>query len=206
MLAAVFAMQGLGILIQGFVTLIALISFKTSIEKDTSYLDYVWRISLGFGTFPALIALFCRLNIPETPRYTVEIDNDYERAVNDVEVLFEGANRPYYYMKREGENRPTIKDFFSYAYNWNHFKVLLGACIPRFALNVAFYGINLNSGIILQAIGFGISNDVYTTIFNNTVGQVVIALLGSIPGYLYTLKKTTSTSNYIQRETTHICI
>lgn len=177
-------MQGLGILVQGFVTIITLAAFKTSIQQDPSNLDYVWRIVIGLGTLPAVIALFSRIKIPETPRYTIEIDNDYERAAIDVDIVFDGKKRANYTIKREGENRPTLREFCSFFADKNQFKLLLGTCIPRFALNVAFYGINLNSGIILQAIGFGVSNDVYTTVFNNSVGQIVIALLGSIPGYL----------------------
>lgn len=183
MLAAVFAMQGLGILAQGIVTLLALLAFKSSIEHDTANLDYVWRISLGLGTLPGCIALVSRTHMPETPRYTLEIDNDYERAAVDVDYVLDGKRRELNSVQRRGENRPTIKEIFSHFTKLNQFKVLIGTCVPRFALNVAFYGINLNSGIILQSIGFGESKEVYTTILNNTIGQIIIALLGSIPGY-----------------------
>ena len=51
-------------------------------------------------------------------------------------------------------------------------------------------GINLNSGIILTAIGFngkldGNSNDVWDALFKNAVGNVCIALMGTVPGYWY---------------------
>lgn len=184
MLAAVFSTQGLAILVQAFVALVTLAAFKTSIQEDKNNLDYVWRIVIGLGIIPALIAVFTRINIPESPRYTMEIDNDIERAANDVAIVLEGKKRSTYSVKREGENRPTLKEILSYYSKKNQFKVLLGTCVPRFALNVAFYGINLNSGIILQAIGFGISDDVYTTVFNNAVGQIIIALIGSVPGYM----------------------
>ena len=184
MIAAVNAMQGLGILAQSFVTLISLAAFRTYIQQDSIYLDYVWRITLGLGTVPACLGIISRMHIPESPRYTLEIDNDYERADGDVDALFKGTKRRNYVIRRLGENRPTLKEFFKYFGCKKNFKLLLATVVPRFALNVAFYGINLNSSIILTAIGFGISTDVYTTIFHNATGQIVIALIGSIPGYM----------------------
>lgn len=184
MIAGVFSMQGAGILAQGFVTLISLVAFKGAIQRDESNLDYVWRIALGMGTLPGLLAIFWRLNLPETPRYTLEVDNDYERAAIDVDFVFNPKLKRNISVKRVGENRPSVKDLVMFFKRKRNFKLLLGTSIPRFALNVAFYGINLNSSIILHSIGFGVSNDIYTTIFNNAVGQVVIALLGSIPGYM----------------------
>lgn len=41
-----------------------------------------------------------------------------------------------------------------YLSKWRHLKVLLGTSVTWFALDVAFYGINLNNPIILNAIGF----------------------------------------------------
>jgi PHS family inorganic phosphate transporter-like MFS transporter len=184
MIAGVFSMQGAGILAQGFVTLISLVAFKSAIQRDESNLDYVWRIALGMGTLPGLLAIFWRLNLPETPRYTLEVDNDYERAAVDVDFVFNPKLKRNISVKRVGENRPSVKDLVTFFKRKRNFKLLLGTSIPRFALNVAFYGINLNSSIILHSIGFGVSSDIYTTIFNNAVGQIVIALLGSIPGYM----------------------
>jgi MFS transporter, PHS family, inorganic phosphate transporter len=53
---------------------------------------------------------------------------------------------------------------------------------------VAFYGLGLNSGIILQAIGFGTpptagALGVYQTLQNICVGNLIISVAGLIPGY-----------------------
>lgn len=185
MIATVFSMQGLGILTQGVVIIIALASFKTSIQHDPSYLDYVWRITLGVGALPALLGLYLRRSLPETPRYTAVIDNDVQRACNDVEIVNGGKKRPSDYTRKIGENRTTLREFASYLQKSKQLKVaMLAVLIPRFALNVAFYGISFNTNIILQSIGFGKTNSIYLSVFNNAVGQVIIALLGSIPGYM----------------------
>jgi PHS family inorganic phosphate transporter-like MFS transporter len=44
--------------------------------KDLKHVDYCWRI---------LIALYFRLTIPETPRFTLDIDRDIQRARADIE-------------------------------------------------------------------------------------------------------------------------
>lgn len=46
MIAAVFAMQGVGILVASLVAVIVLACFKPLIEQDTAYVDYCWRICL----------------------------------------------------------------------------------------------------------------------------------------------------------------
>ena len=45
-MAAVFAMQGIGILFAGVVAVATMASFKHLIEEDPQNLDYVWRICL----------------------------------------------------------------------------------------------------------------------------------------------------------------
>jgi len=52
---------------------------------------------------------------------------------------------------------------------------------------VAFYGINLNNAVILKAIGFAAHDDPYTELFKNALGNVIIALLGTVPGYWVTV-------------------
>ena len=56
-------------------------------------------------------------------------------------------------VKESNENKATFKEFISHFKQWKNFKVLLGCSACWFALDVAFYGVNLNNGIILDAIG-----------------------------------------------------
>ncbi|KAG0244999.1 Inorganic phosphate transporter pho84 [Mortierella sp. GBA43] len=82
----------------------------------------------------------------------------------------------------------TLRGFFHYFSRWETFKVLMGTSMTWFALDVAFYGIGLNNPIILSTIHFGnVNGDAYHTIWNATVGQVIIVLLGAIPGYWVTV-------------------
>ncbi|CAG8625862.1 2257_t:CDS:2, partial [Dentiscutata heterogama] len=118
MMAAVFAMQGIGILTAAIVSTITIVSFKSSITpNDFSQIDYVWRIVTGFGAVPGVIALYFRLTIPETPRYTMDIERNVIQAVQDIDtVLTTGSYKP-----REQEvvikveaPKASLTDFFKY--------------------------------------------------------------------------------------------
>lgn len=84
MIAAVFAMQGFGILAGSITSLLVLYCFKSLIMEDQENLDYVWRIIIGLGALPGLVAIYFRLTIPETPRFTMEVKGDADGAVRDV--------------------------------------------------------------------------------------------------------------------------
>jgi len=59
--------------------------------------------------------------------------------------------------------------------------------VTWFALDVAFYGINLNNSVILTAIGFSGSGTPYEVLNRNAIGNIIIALLGTVPGYWVTV-------------------
>ena len=170
MIAAVFAMQGFGILTASLVSMCVLAAFKDAVYANQDNLDYVWRICIGMGAVPACVTIYFRLTISETPRYQKETNN--ETAIENDE-------------KKEDLPKAGFKEFISHFSKWKNGKVLLGTAGTWFLLDVAFYGINLNQGIIIEAIGFAgkLNDDVWKSLFNTSVGNIIITLLGSIPGY-----------------------
>jgi PHS family inorganic phosphate transporter-like MFS transporter len=100
MMGAVFAMQGLGQLAAAFVMLFLTLGFKKSLEGSTGLatctgscaeaVDKMWRTLIGFGAVPGCIALYYRLTIPETPRYTFDVKLDVEQAEGDAEAYLRG--------------------------------------------------------------------------------------------------------------------
>jgi PHS family inorganic phosphate transporter-like MFS transporter len=50
-------------------------------------------------------------------------------------------------------------------------------------IDLAFYGLSLNNGAVLSAIGFSTGDTIYDTLRNNAVGNLVLVCAGSIPGY-----------------------
>ena len=138
------------------------------------------RLCIGFGCIPAACALYFRLTIPESPRYTIEINNDIDTLVKDVDIVVQNKMKEVGDSGKEtNENKATLRDFLFHFKQWKNLKVLIGCSVSWFALDVAFYGINLNTSIIISSIGF--SGDLHTNstieiwncMFSNTVGNII---------------------------------
>jgi len=146
MMGSVFAMQGFGQLAGGIVMIICVTGFKGSLESATKYatcsgvcqlaVDKMWRIVVGFGAVPACIALYYRLTIPETPRYTFDVARDVEKAGEDVSAYMagkrEGApdelSRAQQLVQSEQLAVPkaSFGDFINFYSKWKNGKILLG--------------------------------------------------------------------------------
>ena len=190
MIAAVFAMQGVGILLAALVAVLTMLIFRSSIEHDPFMLDYVWRIIVGCGCIPACIALYFRLKIPESPRYTADVELNIHKAHAHTQQVFQQENKNMAKVHIEEEsfvqrNKPnTSKDFREYFFGkWKNFKILFSASICWFLLDIAFYGLTLNQSMVLDVVApqKKITN-VYDTMWNSVRGNLIIALLGSVPG------------------------
>ena len=85
MLTAVFACQPLGQLAATLVAMIGVFAARHSIPDTTPStctgnclhsVDILWRVIVGFGAFVAAAALWFRLTVIESPRYTCEVAQD----------------------------------------------------------------------------------------------------------------------------------
>ncbi|KAI8639762.1 phosphate:H+ symporter [Parasitella parasitica] len=189
MMAAVFAMQGIGQLAAGLVGLICTAAFQSAIKEDAQKLDYVWRLVIGLGAVPGVCALYYRLTIPETPRFTIDVEQKVEKGIRDARAFIEkGASAGEYsdniaMTRTDATPKASWSDFCRHFGQWKNGKILLGTAYSWFALDVAWYGLGLNNSIILSNIGFGSDADPYTAVFRTCVGNIIINLLGSVPGY-----------------------
>ncbi|KAI8997194.1 phosphate:H+ symporter [Pilobolus umbonatus] len=185
MMSAVFAMQGIGQVAAGLVALVTTAAFKSAIQHDQHYLDYVWRIVIGVGAIPALGALYSRLTIPETPRYALDIEQNMDKVNQTLEATGGDTTNGHY---NPNDDEPVVPkaswaDFRRHFGKWKYGKVLFGTAYSWFALDVAWYGLGLNNSIILREIGFAGGNDPFDAVFKTCIGNIIINLLGSVPGY-----------------------
>ncbi|XRM45776.1 acid phosphatase pho5 [Aspergillus tubingensis] len=208
MMGAVFAMQGFGQFAAAIVALIVTVGFKGSLESAASVskcsgvcqlaVDKMWRVVIGFGAVPACLALYYRLTIPETPRYTFDVARDLLKADEDVEAYILGKHEGHPdEVKRVAvlqsadvrvvTPKASWSDFRSHFNTWKHGKVLLGTAGSWFFLDVAFYGLGLNNSIILTAIGWNGGSTVYEYFYRNAVGNLILICAGAIPGYWVTV-------------------
>lgn len=122
----------------------------------------------------------------------MDIERNVAQASQDVTTfLSTGTYKvdPDAVIERVKAPKATWADFTRHFGKWENFKVLFGAAYSWFALDVAFYGLGLNSSIVLTAIGFGSSTNAnkqvkaYETLHNVSVGNLILSAGGLIPGY-----------------------
>lgn len=207
-MGSVFAMQGIGQFAAGIIALIVVQGFKESLLTSTSYancggvcgeaVDKIWRVIIGFGAVPGCIALYYRLTIPETPRYTFDVSRDVVKAGSDVKAYLsskaEGVPDEIARVQSMKENATQMEipkaswaDFIGHYGQWKYGKVLLGTAGSWFFLDVAFYGVSLNNATILTAIGYANGANVYERLYRVAVGNIIIVCAGAIPGYWVTV-------------------
>jgi MFS transporter, PHS family, inorganic phosphate transporter len=152
MMAAVFANQGFGQFAAALISFICAVSYKSSLQTSEcgldcqSALDQSWRILYGLGIVPAVVALYFRLTMPETIRYTLDVVNDERGAVADAEHYTSGRfgsadRRGSWHAEEEEERRlpkASVHDFIRHFGRWKTGKVLLGTAGSWFLLDVAF--------------------------------------------------------------------
>jgi PHS family inorganic phosphate transporter-like MFS transporter len=157
MMGSVFAMQGIGQFAAALIALIVTVGFKQSLllgKAEASCVgpcalavDKMWRVIIGFGAVPGCIALYFRLTIPETPRYTFDVSRDIEKGGEDTKAYFAGKAEGHpeemqrVAVAQHADDHLAIpkagwKDFMRHYSQWKHGKVLLGTAGSWFLLDV----------------------------------------------------------------------
>lgn len=93
-IAAVFAMQGVGILGGATMSIVVSVIFRNALHSPSFMVDeiastpgqadYVWRIVLAAGAFPAALTFYYRMKMPETARYTALVARNNKQAAIDM--------------------------------------------------------------------------------------------------------------------------
>ncbi|KAK8948293.1 Inorganic phosphate transporter 1-6 [Platanthera guangdongensis] len=202
-IAAVFAMQGFGILTGGVVTLTISGAFKDKF-KAPSYsvdpvgstvpqADYVWRLILMFGAIPAAMTFYSRMRMPETARYTALVAKNAERAAQDMaRVLQVDVEEQGRKIIAPAITTDDTKNYglFTKAFLRRHGGHLLGTTTTWFVLDIAFYSQNLFQKDIFSAVGWipsAASMSALDELFKISKAQTLIALCGAVPGYWFTV-------------------
>ncbi|KAI4321688.1 hypothetical protein MLD38_035039 [Melastoma candidum] len=163
-IAAVFSMQGFGILASSVVTM-AVCQVFNKLAHNPSPLeqapgaDLAWRVILMMGAVPAVLTFYWRMMMPETARYTALVAQDARQAAKDMERVLDV---PLYEIAEEDpfpNTRPTSAPslqppslplpqlpsyhLFSQTFLRRHGKDLFACSISWFLIDVVFYSSNL---------------------------------------------------------------
>jgi PHS family inorganic phosphate transporter-like MFS transporter len=135
------------------------------------------------------------LTIPETPRYTFDVARDIEKANADTEKYLSGKHGEGHpdEIQAVAARRASVEqlevpkaswsDFFRFYGKIRNGKILFGTAMSWLLLDVAFYGLGLNTSNVLIAIGYGGGDTVYNQLFNLAAGNAILTCAGAIPGY-----------------------
>ncbi|KZT59377.1 MFS general substrate transporter [Calocera cornea HHB12733] len=176
--------------------------------------DGVWRIIVGLALIPAFGTLYQRLTLPESIRYTRAIQHlpppidaefakegkipdghngnglkqTYDAEGNIIPVdeapVIEVTEAQQAKDNIAANQRNHFKEFRHYFGQWRHLKILIGTTCCWFLLDIAFYGINLNTNLILAAMGLGGSTGTaWNRLFQVATGNLIVTALGFVPGY-----------------------
>lgn len=199
-IAAVFAMQGFGILAGGIFAILISAAFDArfpapsydmdAIGSTVPQADYVWRIILMVGALPAALTYYWRMKMPETARYTALVAKNAKQAVSDMEKVLQTE------IKEEPEKAEKLAaggptwGLFSKEFARRHGLHLLGTTTTWFLLDIAFYSQNLFQKDIFSAVGWipsAKSMNAIQEVYRIARAQTLIALCSTVPGYWFTV-------------------
>ena len=195
-IAAVFAMQGIGILFGGIVGLTVAGAFndhyksvKFSIDATKSLppqADYVWRIILMVGALPAALTYYWRMKMPETARYTALVARNAKQAAADMSMVLQVEVQP----EMEAQTTQDSYGLFSMEFAKRHGFHLLGTAVCWFLVDVGYYSQNLFQKNIFTAVNWlppAKEMSAIEEVYKIARAQTLIALCGTVPGYWFTV-------------------
>ncbi|XP_074357008.1 inorganic phosphate transporter 1-4-like [Apium graveolens] len=200
-IAAVFAMQGFGILSGGIFAIILSSAFDAKfkapayevdpIGSTVPQADFVWRIILMAGALPALLTYYWRMKMPETARYTALVAKNANQAASDMSKVLQVDIEAEPKMVQEmAEKQCNSISLFSKKFLARHGLHLLGTSITWFLLDIAYYSQNLFQKDIFSAVGWipsAKSMNAIHEVYTIARAQTLIALCSTVPGYWFTV-------------------
>lgn len=206
-IAAVFAMQGFGIMAGGVFAIIISTAFNYRFSspayEDNPILstipqaDFVWRIILMVGAIPAGLTYYWRLKMPETPRFTALVAKNMKQAAADMSKVLnvnmdaEQQNGEKRLPESAAEDQSAgLFGLFSSQFVRRHGLHLLGTTSTWFLLDIAFYSQNLFQKDIFSAVGWlppAKTMNAIEEVFRIARAQTLIALCSTVPGYWFTV-------------------
>ncbi|KAI6688512.1 hypothetical protein NL676_025340 [Syzygium grande] len=191
-MAAVFSMQGFGILASSVVTMAVCKIFGRiypSSPKDPTpkEADMAWRLILMLGVIPAVTTFYWRMMIPETARYTALVEKNVLQATRDMERVLDMSDGQI----AEGHPlQPSQSSYplFSKQFFLRHGRNLLACSTGWFLLDIVFYSSTLFQSKIyrkyLHEEHTGKAVTAFEAAFEVASLQAIVACYSLIPGYI----------------------
>ncbi|KAK6939184.1 Major facilitator, sugar transporter-like [Dillenia turbinata] len=192
-IAAVFSMQGFGILVSSTVTMVVCKIFDHAskhvrVDKTPEVADLAWRIILVLGAVPAGMTWYWRMMMPETARYTALVERNVQQAAKDMEKVLDVSLAQIAEDCELPPINPPRYPLFSKQFFRRHGRDLFACAASWFLVDIVFYSSNL--------FQYQISNkyvpdkktvNAYMEAYGIARHQAIIAICSTIPGYWATV-------------------
>ncbi len=168
LIGMVFSMQSLGLLAGPLVSLGLIYSGMD--------LTLIWKLLLAFGAIPALIVVYFRRTLPETPRYAIRVKGDTASAAKNWNKLTG--------MKASvvGDNEVVKQTWIEILKNRKFALTLLGTAGSWFLMDWALYGNSIMSHTMLGALVPSTITGLHNLITTTTYSALIFGL-AAFPGY-----------------------
>lgn len=172
LVSMVFSMQALGLIVGPLIAL-GLLSLRLSP-------DLTWRFMLGLGAIPAIMVIYLRRKIPESPRYTAQVVGDRETATKAAAEFMEQRveQRTRGIPNKDVKKRNSLVSFIT---NKKYMLTLLGTAGSWFLLDYAYYGNTISTPMIMNSIS---SN---TTLESKILNLLLVFSVFALPGYIFSI-------------------
>lgn len=161
----------------------ALIIAMTLLSAGVNH-DLAWRLMLGLGALPALVVLWNRRRMPESPRFTEAVSSDSARAARELNDFAGGAVAASPAAAAPAPGRISLARFLT---SPRLLVTLLGTAGAWFMYDVAVYGNSISQPEIVKMMDPGASlagvaavNLILAVLFSVTGLIVAIALMDRI--------------------------
>ncbi|XP_073010832.1 probable inorganic phosphate transporter 1-10 [Typha latifolia] len=197
-IAAVFSMQGFGILASSAVTMALTAAFDRATRQDDigplktpEAADLAWRLILMIGAIPAGLTFYWRMSMPETPRYTALVENDVIKATSDMgrvlgdfDLDTDIAEDSEAFRPPPPPPPPPSYGFFSRQFLIRHGRNLFACSMAWFLVDIPYYSSTLFQSQIYKP-WFPPANhlNAYEEAYNVAKFQAIIAVASTLPGY-----------------------
>uniref|UniRef100_A0A0D9WPV1 H(+)/Pi cotransporter n=1 Tax=Leersia perrieri TaxID=77586 RepID=A0A0D9WPV1_9ORYZ len=199
-IAAVFSMQGFGILVSSAVIMAVAAAFDhytghpSPLDTPESA-DLAWRIILMAGAVPAALTYYWRMSMPETARFTALVERDVVKATNDIGRVLTDLDL---IAVAEEEVAATLRQppapskpppsppygLFSRRFVRRYGRDLFACAAAWFLLDIPYYSSTLFQSQIYRPLFPPASQvNAFQEAYNVAKFQAVIAVASTIPGY-----------------------
>lgn len=155
-----FSMQALALIAGPLITLVLL---GLNLPADLA-----WRLMLGLGIVPALIAFVLRRKLPESPRFVSRVLGDTTTAADQLETYSNGR-----LVAPKTSEGLRVQARLS-----RYILPLIGTAGTWFLFDYAYYGNTLSTPLIIKAVAPDAS------LITSTYWTLMIFLVAAVPGYV----------------------